>query len=1145
MEFHISRNTRNKYDFEDSLFSFNGEVIFANFNAARIFAQKLNTHKDSEKHPQTAARAGHLNAMGLIDEIMHHVISLYRTQKASSLYRDLEAALIEALGKRKLEHVLRTFIRHFPPTPVYQGHISDKDYLSQESGGISNRSRAPEEILMLWMGNQNPATLPYRELFDDNNIRQTCAYDAMMEAMHAYFSEKPTFGPDDQHLIDMLRSPAIAVPHSLRGQLEYIRTRWGELLGHYLLKLLGSLNLIMEEERPRGLGSGPVRIPVYTGESAYLEEERFSPDSDWMPRLVLIAKNTAVWLDQLSKRYGRAISRLDQIPDEELTQLQEWGFTGLWLIGLWERSNASARIKQLCGNSEALASAYSLKEYRIANDLGGEPALENLRARCDARHIRLVSDMVPNHMAIDSEWVYEHPEWFVSVPHSPFPAYTFNGSDLSQDGRGEIRIEDHYYDRTDAAVVYKYHDRGRNKDYFIYHGNDGTSMPWNDTAQLNYLDPNVREAVIRTILDVANRFPVIRFDAAMTLTKRHYQRLWYPQPGGGCDIPSRSDHSMPQEVFDQYFPEEFWREVVDRVAAQAPDTLLLAEAFWLMEGYFVRTLGMHRVYNSAFMNLLRDEENAKYRQVMTNTLEFDPEILKRYVNFMNNPDEETAAKQFGKSDKYFGICTLLATMPGTPMFGHGQVEGLTEKYGMEYRRAYWDEHPDQHLIDQHQWRIFPLLKRRYLFAHMDAFYLYDFYDHTGAVDENVFAYSNIYAGERSLVVYHNRFGDTAGWVKMSATFMDKRIGALRQVDLQTGLDLPDDASSFAIFRDQLSGLEYIRNCAEIKEKGLFIQLDAYRAHVFLGFRVVQDDMDQHWRHVHDHLNGVGTGDINRLYWELPLQPVLQPLREIANPRYFQFLFDQIPYIFGGSVPDVLVNEGENKLNNLIQGAAIILEKDVESGQGCSIFRRRLRALTQFEWLDKLRKDLPSTALNSLAAWLRDHRDHDLWLAMVCWVYLDCLRSALGMEVTAFLQLSHQWGLFSVIETALRDTGILTGSAQDGSRSVITLFDLAGWNKRMNCQRIYPWLQKWFDDATHRDFLRVHVHEGTTWFRQENMDRLISLMAFSAVTATLDVYNPGTKRAHERLERMAAMLLNVEKRVAQSDFDLDKLLRAAR
>ncbi len=63
----------------------------------------------------------------------------------------------------------------------------------------------------------------------------------------------------------------------------------------------------------------------------------------------------------------------------------------------------------------------------------------------------------------------------------------------------------------------------------IYHGNDGTSMPWNDTAQLNYLNPEMREAMIQTILHVARKFPVIRFDAPMTLTKRHFQRLWFPQ----------------------------------------------------------------------------------------------------------------------------------------------------------------------------------------------------------------------------------------------------------------------------------------------------------------------------------------------------------------------------------------------------------------------------------------------------------------------------------------------------------------------------------------------------------------------------------------------------------------------------------------
>ena len=148
---------------------------------------------------------------------------------------------------------------------------------------------------------------------------------------------------------------------------------------------------------------------------------------------------------------------------------------------------------------------------------------------------------------------------------------------------------------------------------YIYHGNDGTHLPWNDTAQLDYLNPEVREAVIQEILGVARRFPIIRFDAAMTLTRRHYQRLWFPEPGSGGDIPSRAEHGLSRAQFQRRMPQEFWREVVERVAREAPDTLLLAEAFWLMEGYFVRTLGMHRVYNSAFMNMLKTEDNRGFR----------------------------------------------------------------------------------------------------------------------------------------------------------------------------------------------------------------------------------------------------------------------------------------------------------------------------------------------------------------------------------------------------------------------------------------------------------------------------------------------------------------------------------------------------
>jgi hypothetical protein len=300
------------------------------------------------------------------------------------------------------------------------------------------------------------------------------------------------------------------VPLSLAGQLQYIREKWAYLLGDYLDRLLGGLDLLKEEEKQAFAGPGPAAVLDFAGLGLDAESARYSADRDWMPRLVMIAKSTYVWLDQLSTQYRRPILHLDQIPDEELDTLARWGFSGLWLIGLWERSKASQLIKQIMGNPEATASAYSLFDYQIAADLGGEEAYRNLAGRAWQRGIRLASDMVPNHMGLDSRWVVDHPDCFIGLDDSPFPSYTFNGPDLSSDGRVGVFLEDHYYNHSDAAVVFKRLDRLTGSARDIYHGNDGTSMPWNDTAQLDYLNPAVREAVIQTILDVARRFPVIR-----------------------------------------------------------------------------------------------------------------------------------------------------------------------------------------------------------------------------------------------------------------------------------------------------------------------------------------------------------------------------------------------------------------------------------------------------------------------------------------------------------------------------------------------------------------------------------------------------------------------------------------------------------
>ncbi|MFZ5887281.1 MAG: alpha-amylase family glycosyl hydrolase [Chloroflexota bacterium] len=861
----ITKSSRDFYQFSLDFFRPDGRAAFETFADARAFAAQM-TARRTQPVP-----ASELYALFLIDEAMRLLV---RRFAPDDTLRAAATFVHAALGAQQVDATLKTFLAAYPPQTVYRGVETVEAYLARHTNG---HPRVIEELLYVFTHNINPAIAPLLELVDDEPLEPT-AYKALIAELKTFFERRTKEAPiavsGGASLFEILQAPAQASPHSLEGQLQYILTHWGGLLGEtFAARLLRGMDYLREETLRQHLAHGDFKPeippPAYSG-GEYAEYERYSPDRDWMPRLVLLAKNTYVWLEQLSRKYGRWIQTLDQIPDEELDLLQQRGFTGLWLIGLWERSRASQKIKQRMGQEDAVASAYSLYSYDIAADLGGWSALENLRSRAWQRGIRLSADMVPNHMGIDSKWVIEHPDWFLSLPYPPYPSYTFNSENLSDDPRVGIFLEDHYYTKTDAAVVFKRIDYQtpdhQTDDYqtlYIYHGNDGTSFPWNDTAQLNYLKAEVREAVIQTILHVARNFPIIRFDAAMTLAKKHIQRLWFPEPGAGGAIPSRAEHGMTRSEFDALMPNEFWREVVDRVAAEVPDTLLLAEAFWLLEGYFVRTLGMHRVYNSAFMHMLRDEDNANYRLTIKNTLEFDPQILKRYVNFMNNPDEKTAIEQFGDGDKYFGVCTLLATLPGLPMFGHGQIEGFREKYGMEFRKPKWDETPSEALIAAHEWKIFPLLHRRYLFADVEHFFLYDFYTPNGSVDENVFAYSNIHNDERGLVLYHNKFAETRGWIKTSAAYLDKATGDLRQKSLAEALGLPFEG--YVIFKDYVTHLEHIRSCEELWDKGLYVELNAYQHHVFMDWRFVDDER---WREVYVALNGAGVESMQGKWEEM-------------------------------------------------------------------------------------------------------------------------------------------------------------------------------------------------------------------------------------------------------------------------------------
>lgn len=1117
-EFHISKVARDRYHLDKELFTLSGNVIFTNYYAVRLFTSKMNKNRDLINFPEKAIKAGQINAMGLIDEIMHFVVSLYKQEINNKIFSDILNQLYSQLGKENVNNTLTQFVEEFPPIKVYNKDLSAQEYLEIES----NKELALEELLNLYIANINPAFKPYSELFDDSNLKRFSAYNKIIDALEEILINQPPFGPENQPLTDMLRTPSLKAPYSLAGQLEYIRTHWGLLLSKFMMRLLGGLDLIKEEEKAVFAGPGPTQVVDFKklGLHIYDEPERFSHDRDWMPNVIMIAKSTYVWLDQLSKKYKKNIYRLDHIPDEELDILAEYGFTALWLIGVWERSPASQKIKQIMGNPEAVSSAYSLYDYVIAQDLGGEEAYNDLRNRAWQKGIRLASDMVPNHTGIYSKWVVEHPDWFIQSDYPPFPNYSFSGQNLSDDDRVSVYIEDGYWNHSDAAVVFKRVDNYTGNTKYIYHGNDGTSMPWNDTAQLNYLNAEVREAVIQTILHVARKFPIIRFDAAMTLAKKHYQRLWFPQPGSGGDIASRAEFAMTREHFDSVFPVEFWRDVVDRIAEELPDTLLLAEAFWLMEGYFVRTLGMHRVYNSAFMNMLKNEENDKYRQSIKNVMDFNPGILKRYVNFMNNPDEDTAVAQFGKDDKYFGVCTVMVTMPGLPMFGHGQIEGFTEKYGMEYRRAYWDETADQHLIQRHTREIFPILKKRYLFSDIENFVLYDFISVDGHINENVYAYSNGTNNEKALVLYNNKFEETRGRINYSSATSQKDGQNFKQVKLAAALHLDAADNNYCIFKDQISGLEYIRNNKSLHDEGLYVELGAFKYHVFMNFRQVEDNEYNHYRDLANFLNGRGVPDINEALKETVLIPVHYPFKEIINTGFINFVSDNIT---SQKLTSKVITEFRQKYTRLVSAFTKYQQIDSDSKQNVSATVKNFEKLFLYSKKENNKKSSGVSAyLPLLISWITVHNlskiiaDKDFHLHSI--------------------SLLDDWLFSKIIINAYNEIYGDDSKSYEQYLLLKTLLLLPDWFNAAE-KNLSEALNLLFSNHHASRFLRFNRYQEILYLNAESLNELLN--AFFMLYLIQDKKKKGY--THEELNQKKKLINRIAKLAKESGFRVNNIL----
>jgi hypothetical protein len=337
--------------------------------------------------------------------------------------------------------------------------------------------------------------------------------------------------------------------------------------------------------------------------------------------------NVRTWRTERSAALGRPAT-LDDLTDDRLDQLVEDGFTWLYLLGVWKigplTRAVSVQDQHLrhylssvlvdAADADICGSPFSPMAYEVEADFGGDDALARLRERARASGLSLMLDFVPNHLGLDHPWVKDHPDYCL----------------LGDESR--LHAQPDAYCRLHGRIV--------------AHGRDPFFAPWRHTVQLDYSNPRLQEAMMVAASDVAARCDGLRCDVAMLLLQDVFENTW----------------KRPMQPF--------WRRCLDRVRAEHPGTLFMAEVYWNRE-YELQQAG----FDFTFDKILYDRLLSGDPESIRAHLRASPEYQSHCVRFLENHAEQRAAARFSYADHHRGALLLTGMVPGLLLCHFGQEDG--------------------------------------------------------------------------------------------------------------------------------------------------------------------------------------------------------------------------------------------------------------------------------------------------------------------------------------------------------------------------------------------------------------------------------------------------------------------------------------
>jgi hypothetical protein len=247
---------------------------------------------------------------------------------------------------------------------------------------------------------------------------------------------------------------------------------------------------------------------------------------------------------------------------------------------------------------------------------------------------------------------------------------------------------------------------------------------------------------------------------------------------------------------------EFWEEVIPAVKAKYPEFLFIAEAYWDLECE-LQQQGFDYCYDKRLYDRLRHDSADAVRQHLLADLSYQ----ERLVRFIENHDEPRAAAAFD-GRKARAAAVTIATLPGASLFHEGQFEGRRIRLPVFLNRR-----PNEPVDSD----------------------LQDFY-HTllAAVAQPVFKAGEWRLGERSGWPDNRSYLHTAAWGWRLGEERRLIIVNLSEYRSQALVPLPWEDLAGRTWRltDAFTGEIYARDGLELRQPGLFVDLEGWGFHFF-------------------------------------------------------------------------------------------------------------------------------------------------------------------------------------------------------------------------------------------------------------------------------------------------------------------------